>query len=119
MLPIELLSQLKISIFNEISNPRIGRQSANSNLSLSYASSEITVANQTNVDGSVVRLPNSTLRNSQSDQGKKRKPPRSEKKTVKELKEEIESRSMKPITSFFKKKTEKILLNDNFGEKQF
>ena len=101
---------------NEISNPRIGRKSANSNLSLSYISSEIKVADKKKVDVSIVRFPNSTLRDSQSDQKQKRKPSRSEKKTVKELKEEIESRSTKPITSFFKKKTEKTLNDDNFGE---
>ena len=110
------LNALKNTDFNEISNPRIGRKSANSNLSSTYISSEFKVADKNKVDGSIVRTPNSTLRISQSDQRKKSKPPRSVRKTVKELKEEIESRSMKPITSFFQKKTEKTLEKDSFGE---
>ena len=83
---------------------------------LSNVSSGIKVVDQQNVDGCIVGLPNSTSRKTQSDKGMKRKPSRSDKKTVKELKEEIESKSMKPITCFFRKKSKKSMQNDNFGE---
>ena len=97
-------------------NPRIGGQAVDPDLSLSNVSSGIKVVDQQNVDGCIVGLPNSTSRKTQSDKGMKRKPSRSDKKTVKELREEIESKSMKPITCFFRKKSEKSMQNDNFGE---
>ena len=76
----------------------------------------------TNVDGTLVRLPNLTLSKSQSDMKRKRKASEKKKRTVKELKKEIESKSLTLITCFFgknDKKTQDLDYNGKSNEHKF
>ena len=58
------------------------------------------------------------MRNPQSGQKKKRKTSEKRKKTVKEMKDEIERKSLIPITSFFKNVNDQTATKDEDGERK-
>ena len=72
-------------------------------------------ADKTNIDGSIVGLPNLTLSKTQSDMKRIKKSTPKKRKTVKEMKKEIEMRSEGQITHFFKKEV-KIEQKDYSGK---
>ena len=72
-------------------------------------------ADKTNIDGSIVGLPNLTLSKTQSDMKRIKKSTPKKRKTVKEMKKEFEMRSEGQITHFFKKEV-KIEQKDYSGK---
>ena len=93
----------KNPVFNGDFNPILGRKS---DLVSSKASIESAHVQKGEVVDALVCLPNSTLRLSQSEKKKKSLTSGKKRKSVKELKEELELKSIQPITCFFKKKQE-------------
>ena len=93
-----------------------GRKSSTRNSLISQKYLNNVVAVKSTVDGTLVRLPNLTLRESQSEVKLKRKTSEKKKRSVKEMKKKYEKKSSVPITCFFKKKDEKTLDLDCNGE---